>query len=178
MTEQNAPLTNLRNWNRGDIISADRLQEPIKALNEFFAGVEPSRQINTRGISRIFVQQFKVKSVAGDYITVQPWDGLLVQEANIRVAKPYLLRRTPFDGKTRDGITWTYTSDSARTGSDGTEQTLSENWLEDDIIYAELNITGGTDLAADGKAILWLDQNTDGRHWSSGDSGLWAKWDS
>ena len=71
----------------------------------------------------------------------------------ILVAKPWLLRRSPFDGLTRDGITYTYTDSQTRSANDGAGTILTEHvtpaYLLDDIIYFVRNVYNGTGVFFD-----------------------------
>ncbi len=62
------------------------------------------------------VARFRVRSVEGDYLVCRATDGVTDGEVDIKVAKPYLLQKTPFDGVSRAGVTYTYT-DGATTGT-------------------------------------------------------------
>lgn len=125
------------------------------------------------------VRQFKVVSVDGDYLIGHRWDGVVESGDNVQIAKPYLLRRTPFDTLTRDGITYTYDSDTARTATNTAEETESQvivpKYVVGDIIYATHHIDGGTDAyyteAEASIQLTWLEDNRDGRAWAkaSGD---------
>lgn len=99
---------------------------------------------------------------------------LLADDAiEVLVAKPYLLRRTPFDGLTRDGIEYTYSSASARIADDGDEenQVIVPSYVAGDVIYALrgiedgvlLTVQSGDDAGAD---LNWIDMNLDGREWA------------
>lgn len=83
----------------------------------------------------------------------------------INVALPYLLRRTPFDGLTRDGITYTYSSNTVRsaTGSPGTEtQTIVPSYVANDQIFATRYPRYGTGVTN----VFFIDENRDGRAWA------------
>ena len=62
------------------------------------------------------VARFRVRSVEGDYLVCRATDGVTDGDVDIKVAKPYLLQKTPFDGVSRAGVTYTYT-DAATTGT-------------------------------------------------------------
>jgi len=100
----------------------------------------------------------------------------------IHVAKPYLLRHTPFHGKRRDGLDYNYTSNVARTASKTTlgnpPTTVTENqvivpkYVAGDVIYAIGRVFGPRDefrVSASGPDVVstrWLDMNVDGRFWA------------
>jgi len=98
------------------------------------------------------------------------------------VAKPYLLRRTPFHGKTRDGIEYSYTATTKRTakktvaGNPPTVTTESQiivpKYVKGDVVYAMGRIFGPKDefrSSTTGTEVVqtrWLDLNVDGRYWA------------
>lgn len=106
----------------------------------------------------------------GDYLICRTWNGSDSGNVLIEVAKPYLLRRTPFHGQSRLGIAYQYTSPVTRTATrDATteSQVVNPSFANGDVIYAELPIGGGTGVIAEsGKAIRWLDKNLDARAWA------------
>ena len=57
-------------------------------------------------------------------------DDCLICEDNhgeqVVVAKPWMVRRSPFDGKTINGFTYTYTSANTRDSDDGSEVQVQE----------------------------------------------------
>jgi len=130
-------------------------------------GMVPEAEQATGTLNR--PQQFRVQSVGNDHITCHTWDGTTEGTVDVKVAKPYLLRRTPFDGETRDGITYTYSSAVEREADDGADtedQVIVDSYIEDDIIYAIRRISGGTDVTVSTVDLQWLDLNIDGRYWA------------
>lgn len=96
---------------------------------------------------------FRVKygSDQGDYIVCRTWDGSVEGDTDVPVAKPYLCRRSPFDGQTRDGISYEYSSHVRRTASvgEGEEeeievQVLTPLYVAGDEILAVRGISRGT----------------------------------
>ena len=95
------------------------------------------------------------------------------------VARPFLLRRTPFHDKTRDGIKYVYSSNVQRTASKTTGtppvetteiQVITPKYLKNDEIIAARHIWNGGAAAyplAQGSPTLihtyWIDSNYDGR---------------
>ena len=127
------------------------------------------------------VKRFIVKSVQDDYITCNEMFDDRIGEADVLIAKPYLLRKTPFDGTDdgRNGYTYAYSTvsgyehterTSTKTEDDSTEdQIVTPAYVVGDEIWAMCNPVGGTGVTdADGKQIVWLDQNYDGRQWAQG----------
>lgn len=95
-------------------------------------------------------------------------DGTLVY----KLAMPYTLRRTKFDGGSRMGISYTYQDFQKRTGTVGDEeekQIIMPFYEVDDIVYASKGIMGGTGVTdQNGDPIEWL--ISDSRYWSIDDS--------
>lgn len=174
--KENDPIRELRRWKKGESLKARKLNEPVDAINRISGGVRPPRQrmggsrpVNPESLSK--VQQFKVVSVQGDYLVCNPYDSLAAAtNQTVLVAKPYLLRQTPFDGSSRDGVTYTYTDGTQRSADDGSEtetQLITPSYVSGDIIYAIRNISGKTDTYDTLSLIIeWLDLNVDGRSWA------------
>ncbi len=60
------------------------------------------------------VSQFRYKSMGPDFIMAKTWDGTSEGDDYVKIAKPPLLRYTPFHGLTRFGIEYDYSSDHPR----------------------------------------------------------------
>jgi len=174
--EPNDPIRNIRQWKKGEPLKKARLNESVDAINRISGGITPPRQLSAsaRPIptgSTSKVQQFVVNSVYGDYLSCYPYNGLQINTtAVILVAKPYLLRQTPFNGSSRNGVSYTYTSAIQRTATDGsTDEThvITPSYVTNDIIYAIRNIVGKTATYNSQLDIIeWLDMNVDGRSWA------------
>jgi hypothetical protein len=101
---------------------------------------------------------FKYVSGGGDYIVCHYWDGTTEGTDLYYIAKPWLLRRTPFDGLARNGITYTYLTDVRRFANDGVEseyQVVVPSWVSGDVISARRGYVANVVDAA-GLAIFWL----------------------
>jgi len=180
MVDANAPIRDVRRWRRGDKITDKRLNEGVDAINRIVGGVKPPRQVAaggrpTVGSSGAKIEQLKVVTIGDDLLVCVPYDSLSADTENpFLVAMPYLLRRTPFDGLERDGITYTYigsTSRDATDGSDTERQLITPSYVAGDIIYAARNITGKTDVRDINDVVIeWLDINVDGRAWAKAPS--------
>lgn len=101
------------------------------------------------------------------------------EELTVSVAKPWLLRRVPFDGKTIDEIKYEYSENFARkltristppVDNPATEdQVIVPAYKVKDIIYVVSAVSQGilVDEDVDPKQpVLWLDLNVDGRAWA------------
>jgi hypothetical protein len=159
----NKPIMQVARWNKGDPLSARKLNESVDAVNALSGGVRPPLQTPFRGRA-LEVRQFKVTGMAGDFIISRTWDGTDLGVADVKIAKPYLLRRTPFDGFARAGVSYVYVSDAARTATAGTEsetQVVVPAYEVGDVVYAAKGVAGGVGVSAE-----WLDLNCDGRAWA------------
>lgn len=125
---------------------------------------------------------FTIVSEQDDYLVCEGQDG---QEVN--VAKPRLLRRAPWDGRTIElagkQVTFQYQLDStgggrlrriaraivpAQTEEDEDEeivevQRITMDYLKDDILIAAKDLTG---TATGDSSIEWVDLNFGGRCWA------------
>jgi hypothetical protein len=112
------------------------------------------------------VLRLRFKNMDGDYLNCVTWDGTDEGTQTIKIAKPYLLRRTPFDGQTRNGVSYVYSDAITRQATKG-EDTITETvvpvYVLDDELYGISAPAGGTGVAA---APDYLDLNLDGRAWA------------
>lgn len=167
----NAPL---KLWRVDEPITARHLNEVIMAFNQLLTGNAGPRQLVRANVPA--VRQFKVITEMEDYVTCNAFDGVDSGDLVYNVAKPYLLRRTPFDGETRKSITYTYSSNYQRTADDGVDtesQIIVPSYTAGDIIYAVMGIAGSTSVWQDTSSaepgrnkIFWVDLNVDGRCWA------------
>jgi hypothetical protein len=88
----------------------------------------------------------------------------------IKVAKPFELRKKPWNGKTIDGITFDYSTPETRTATKGAiveQHIVARPWFVGEIILAVNQVTGGTDATDDNlKDILWEDTNQAAHAWA------------
>ena len=117
-----------------------------------------------------------VTGESGDYLLARELDTGTEGTRIFTVAKPYLLRMAPFDGETRNGITYAYTDVNTRTATNEDDESITEvitpSYQADDIIYAMTGITGGTGVYdEDDIEVEWVEV--------SGASGarMWAETD-
>ena len=132
----------------------------------------------SRGGGDYRVVRFRLKAVYDDYLECKQLDGTTEVGPTVKVAKPYHLRRTPFHGKTINGITYTYTGVQSRTKtraspSETENQVIVPAYQEavtgygGDEIYA-CKPSGGTGVKIGYKDedVIWLDINNAGRAWA------------
>lgn len=141
--------------------------------------------LDQNAVSRPKVAPYVVQSVAGDYVIAVPWlqdeaTGTNDDAVQVKVAKPWGLRQTPFDGTTQKGLTYTYTDGTEREVTDGTythteviippydAYTLNIIWVD----RCETGVTAGnttnpeTGEVLQGEKIKLMDTNRDGRYWA------------
>lgn len=168
MTVQ-TPTRRVREQRPGPI-RAQTLADLARGMNKLQRGVRAPRQVTERGnVRAVRVQQFKVVSVQQDYLVCRTWNGTEQGDSDVFVALPYLLRRTPFDGAARNGISYSYGDNVSRTASLSGEdeaQVMVPSYVAGDVIYAVRNSAGGTGVTANAAAVQWLDLNVDGRAWA------------
>lgn len=88
----------------------------------------------------------------------------------ITVAKPYELQRTPFDGNTVDGITYSYSDEVTRVASNGTAsetQRVTPSFEEGGFIYVSTRLVGGTDTVDEASQSTTLQALAQGRAWAA-----------
>jgi len=166
---------------KGQKLFAKTLNEPRKVLNSLGGAAPPSQVLP--GPSKAFqMKMFKVIELDTDIIKCFTWNGIEKGEDEIKVALPFLLRKTPFDDATRTDppradISYVYSDFHIRiaTNADGDDedQILVASYETDDIIYAIKGIFGNTSVYHDDPSnetpVIWLDANIDGRFWALDD---------
>lgn len=165
LTEQ--PQTRLRRWDKREPIRHEWLNQPVDFINQHL-GIKPPEQVfAVERSDSIRHQQFQVVSVGTDYLVCSRHNGTSAEAGSVKVALPYLLRKTPFDGKTRNSIAYTYSSVTQRTAGGSEAQLITPSYVADDIIYAISGVTGGTGVTDENsEPVTWLDLNLDGRAWA------------
>jgi hypothetical protein len=186
-----------------------KLNEVVDAHRRQRKTPAPPFQIgNTQADRRPVTQQLRIVSVLPDYLQCLPFPDLVGPNEEeeplgysrvggiLRVAKPWLLRQTPFHEKSRGDIDYVYTDTDTRTATNEAGESVVEvivsPYLVDDVIYAMWPILGGTYVSAieqvsemrlkrgptkGAKAapfgesstptsVDWLDLNVDGRMWA------------
>lgn len=114
--------------------------------------------------------QMSLVSLQTDYVQAHPFvNGSVVVGTTLNVALPYLNRRTPFDGHTVNGVSYTYSANNQRTATSGgtTEnQKLTQDYYSGLIFYATV-ITQPVTVTIGGNAtsLYLLDLNTNAHAW-------------
>ncbi len=174
MTRRGNIIRRPEKWRPGEPISASKLEELRDGVDRLIEGTSTAQ---IRGEQRLFRQIFQaqIALVAGDYLDVReyreyPVGPPFVGTTQILVARPWLLRRTPFDGGSWNGIGFTYTDDQTRTATQAatTEvQRITPAYVIGDIIYCAVDVYGGVAVDNLGVALVALDMNVDGRSWAA-----------
>lgn len=138
------------------------------AVNKITNTINAPSQKRTSPKTQPFVR-FEVVSHDGDFILAKKFNPDGTKEAtDTTIAKPQLLQRTPFDGVTWSGITYTYSSDTEREAdntSDTEDQVISPAYLAGHEIFA-FKPANGTGVLDDlGDPVIWQEQES-ARAWS------------
>lgn len=117
------------------------------------------------------VQQFRITDPDfPDTIKAEPWDGTASTGEAVHIAKPLFMSKTLFDGKTRLGVTFTYSSNARRTARDialnlSQVEIIVEPYAIDDVIFA-FAVSGLQFQAPDSSEVVWIDANIDARQFA------------
>jgi len=121
-----------------------------------------------------WTSDFVVKEEYDNYLICKQWNGSDEFGDDIPVAKPWLLRRSSYDGLIRNGITYTHVDTLTRSATDGSttqqEQITIPYWLPEtgfkgEVITAEYKLVS-TGLTVSGIAVRYEDCNRAGRTWA------------
>ena len=121
------------------------------------------------------IYQARINFVLGDYLqvrelTVQPDGTELLGPVDLLVAKPWTLRRTPFDGIIFNNFLYTYIDQSTRDATDQSppgkteRQVITPEYYLNSTIYCVRTVRGGTSVSL---SIQGLDLNVDARAWAT-----------
>jgi len=108
--------------------------------------------------------QMQVQSGQGDYLICRTLDANgVVGPADIFVQKPWVLRRTPFENLTVNGVAYTYSANGTRE-ADGTE---TQKITQDYFLGAEIMVerTNVSMLISPGVFTTLIDTNDSSREW-------------
>ncbi len=126
---------------RGEPLSASKANRSVDVLNRLTQRTRPPRQVvpPPRPMAKLKSKRLTLKAMGPDHLECTDAAGAIVL-----VAKPWLVRRTPFDGQERDGVSYVYSADDRRVGTAGvapdeeTEiQEVFPRFVVGDEIYAD-----------------------------------------
>lgn len=168
------PLVKLPSLKLGDELKADDLNLIISAIVQRFSGDKglDVKLVNGQIILSLAGQeprtligrQMQIQSDQGDYLICRSLDAAgNVGTGDIFVLKPWILRRTPFDGLTVNGTAYVYSSNGERL-ADGTEtQKITQDYFAGaEITAIPLGLV--IEIATDVFAQL-IDMNDSARAW-------------
>ena len=181
---------------RWDIVTATNLAErntethalPVGTIVDFGVRVEyPDRRAAVP--KRVFTffspivsgarMQCRLVSVFDDTLEVVPWplkDGIPGRQQVFEIARPYMLRRHPFDGQSRNGISYNYLGAQERVaefqGKQYGEEVTPSYWEnsgkandpDGDYLYAVT--ANALDLPPGKEHVTMMDDNSNGRYWA------------
>lgn len=178
MIETKAPIITppIQRWrlSGNEPMRASRLNQTVDAINGQRRGVRPVRQLPIRVTKKDAppgaTGRFVFSAMRGDWVLAHPVvDGAVDNDVIVLLAKPWLLRRTPFDGQVRGGKLYQYENDTARVASiDNQEerQLVIDRFFVGDVLYATKDVIGGSGVFdGEGVELDWLMQS-DGRAWA------------
>ena len=160
---------------RSELLATRELQDMHAEINRLrqMVGTQPSQHPRAAGgaATSVAIQPYIVNSMGVDYVWARPWDGEDEGSTTYKVALPYMLRSTPFNGKTVHGIAYIYLGNTYRRAQIPNEveyQVIVPGYQTGDMIYvvnmanALLKDPGGSTMVG----ITRLDLNVDGRAWA------------
>lgn len=105
-----------------------------------------------------------IKSVHGDYL-ICTYAG---RTEEYYVVKPYTLRRSPFEGKTVNGFSYTYTTDTERVSTKISDSSTETQLVTQDyFVGAEIEVKRGAAITVETDITTILrDANDDSRAWA------------
>lgn len=165
---ENRPSSKMPSFRTGETLRAPALEKMARAVDRLSginAPVQPKPRGKTGGAP---VQILTLVSHENDYLECED-----AGSNTVYVAKPYELRRTPFDGETIGGVEYTYVSASERTASDGASppeeetQYITPSYVVGAEIYAvrPATETGVETTDSPPEAITLIEMNQ-GRAWA------------
>ena len=150
-------------FHRGDQLTAERLnelQDPVSRLGRNVSNLQEGlapyiwRQVFQAIINAVHPDFLDLREYR-EYSSGQTWTGSSV----ILAAKPWLLRQSPFDGKTIGGISYAYTDSQTRTATQGPTvetQRVTPQYLSGDIVFCARNVYGGVSVQDPTGALVAL----------------------
>lgn len=174
---------NLGRPQQGSTITADHLRRISDRVNRVGRDERLQDLSASSPVIQVPLKRFVVKSVSDDHLVCRTWDGTTEGTVDIKVAKPWDLRKKPFHGKTRtigsNTFTYNYTSATERTVTKSTSGSETQIIIPQYVATGEVAFKGNEIWAArcDTGAILnegqsneerltLMDANVAGRFWA------------
>ena len=162
-----------------DRLTARRMNESRNTLNALLQGIR-SGIFEDDIETPITIRRLRVEIVAGDYLECKMLSaaGGDVGVGRLAVAKPWELRRTPFDGLSWDGYSYSYSSHVERVSTKDSDETTETQVVvpryvfggtgAGSIIFAVKGITAlpGVQFGDPAIVVTWQDMNVSGRAWA------------
>jgi len=108
---------------------------------------------------------YQVQSDQGDYLLCKKLDASGgVGSDNVYILKPWILRRTPFEGLTVNGVAYTYSANGTREADGSETQKITQDYFSG----AEI-VVADQDVAVEVETGIWTnayDTNDSARQWS------------
>jgi len=114
------------------------------------------------------IRQAKIKSTGDDHLVCRLLDaGGSEGDTDLYVMKPWLLRKSPFDGQTVNGVSYTYsdahTREATPSGGDPETQKITQDYYTNAVIMVgKMDVV----LSVGGQQTNLIDLNDSGRAWA------------
>lgn len=168
----------LKEYQVGDVLSASRLNRPIRAINRLLGNVPRGQQVirttavPAKGTVGAEVRRFVVSGIVTFNGSIPCVRAESENEDEIDVAIPSLFRARIYVANPRNEIEYQRGGPQiriARRQGIMEVQAIIPTYMLSDIIYAA-KIPGGADVhegfGANARDVLWQDLNVDGRVWA------------
>jgi len=168
------PLVKTPRFKPGDPLRADDLNLIVKSIVKRFSG-DKGLDVKLVADQIIFSlagqdprtpigRQMQVQSDQGDYLICRTLDAAgNVGTGDVNVLKPWILRRTPFEGLTVNGVSYTYSANGTREANGTETQLITQDYFTGaEITVLELNVI--VELTT-GIFTKLIDMNDSGRKW-------------
>lgn len=111
--------------------------------------------------------RIKTAGIFDNHLICFVYDNYGTPTGEVRVALPWDLRRTTWDGTTVGGVSYAFAGSQARTASGAVteDQKITPDYrVADELVIGY--VASGTGAELDAKAIFWVDLNLAGRAWA------------
>lgn len=129
---------------QGRPVSASGIGQIVDTVNALTKGMKPPQQVTPtpRAVSGGAIEVMKLVRVEGDYLVCKRDD-----DTEVKVAKPFRLRRTPFDGLDYNGVGYVYANGNERTATiAGSNRQQLERVIPAYVVDEEIEITASSGI--------------------------------